>query len=96
MEIIMKITRSEVTQIIKEELRKEILQESVKAKLAALGVATLMGLLGKVGADAKKGAEAVKAKVKKIEDKQKQKDALAAFLAGKLSQEELDKALGDK
>ena len=92
----MKITRSEVTQIIKEELRKEILQESVKAKLAALGVATLMGLLGKVSADAKKGAEAVKAKVKKIEDKQKQKDALAAFLAGKLSQEELDKALGDK
>lgn len=92
----MKITRSEVEQIIKEELRKEILQESVKAKLAALGVATLMGLLGKVGADAKKGAEAVKAKVKKIEDKQKQKDALAAFLAGKLSQEELDKALGDK
>jgi hypothetical protein len=93
----MKINKETLVNIIKEELRKEmVLQEGVKAKLTALGLATLMGLLGKVGSDAKEATQAVKAKVKKLEDETAKKKALAAFLAGQLSQEELDKALGDK
>ena len=93
----MKITRSEVTQIFKEELWKEILQVSLKTVVAAATVGLIITALGTVSKKLKSGAEAA---VSKVENKQKEKDALAAFLTGKISDEQLKKAIdkvkGDK
>ncbi len=90
----MKITQDTLRNIIKEEISKVVLEEGMKTKLAGLGLAALLGIAGKIGADFRK--EAKKAIAKMEDESEKKRKVMNLILKNdQVSSEDLKKILGD-
>ncbi len=90
----MKISQEKLKTIINEEITKVVLFEGVKTKLAALGLAALLGIAGKIGADFRKEAKKAIANIES-ESEKKMKVMNLILKNDQVSSEDLKKILGD-